>query len=184
MPVLAAAARFVPPPTHLPRALTPPPTSLAPDDRLRHEGTALLRGAQAHVDAHAALGGIPPDRVNDRADGWEHSLWDLMEHLRFAQADILEFVRGDYHDKDWPADYWPERDASADDWRQSRAGFFRDLDALVDLVQTADLTAELPHAPGYTVLRQVLLAADHNAYHLGQIVALRRLLGLWPPPER
>ena len=181
--VLTAAARFVPPPPHLPRALTPP-TGLDPDARLRHELAALLRGHQAHVDAHATLAGIPPDRVNDRVDGWEHSLWDLVEHLRFTQADILEFARGDYDDKDWPADYWPDHDAGADDWRQSRAGFLADLDALVELAETADLTAELPHAPGYTVLRQVLLAADHNSHHLGQVVALRRALGLWPPPER
>ena len=165
-----------------------PPRDLAPDARLRHELTALLRGRQAHVDARTALAGVPPHRANDRAPGWDHSLWDLLWHLRFTQADILEFVHDGhdgqgYADKDWPADYWPEHAATADDWRQSRAAFFDDLDALVALAETADLTAELPHAPGYTVLRQVLLAADHNAHHLGQVIALRRLLGLWPPPE-
>ena len=160
-----------------------PPTGLAPDARLRHELAALLRGAQAHVDARAALAGVPPDRVNDRVPGWGHSLWDLLEHLRFTQADILEFVRGDYRDKDWPADYWPEADAGPGDWRRSMTAFLDDLDALVGLARTADLTAELAHAPGYTVLREVLLAADHNAHHLGQVVALRRQLGLWPPPD-
>ena len=160
-----------------------PPTDLSPDRRLRHELAALLRGAQAHVDAHAALAGVPPDRVNDRVPGWDHSLWDLVEHLRLTQADILEFIRGDYAEKEWPADYWPDRDAGAGDWRQSVAAFSDDLDALVELTRTADLTAELAHAPGYTVLRELLLAADHNAHHLGQVVALRRQLGLWPPPE-
>ena len=181
--MLTASGRFVPPSRQLPTALTPP-TGLDPDVRLRHELVALLRGRQAHVDAQAALSDVPTDRVNDRVDGWDHSLWDLLEHLRLTQADILEFARGDYQDKDWPADYWPQRDASADDWPEARAGFFDDLDALVHLAETADLTAELAHAPGYTVLRQLLLAADHTSHHLGQIIALRRLLGLWPPPER
>ena len=161
-----------------------PPSDLSPDARLRHELAALLRGAQAHVDARTALAGVPPDRVNDRVPGWDHSLWDLVEHLRFTQADILEFIQDDYAEKEWPADYWPDRDADAADWRRSVAGFLGDLDALVALTQTADLAAELPHAPGYTVLREVLLAADHNGHHLGQVVALRRQLGLWPPPER
>ncbi len=160
-----------------------PPTGLDPDPRLRHELVALLRGGQAHTGLRA-LDGVPPDRVNDRVDGFPHSLWDLLEHLRFSQADILEFVQGDYHQKDWPDDYWPGAPASTDDWRQSRAAFHQDLDALVDLAETADLTAELAHAPGYTVLRQILLAADHNSHHLGQVIALRKQLELWPPPKR
>ena len=183
MRVLTASGRFVPPPARLPAALTPP-RDLAPDARLRHELVALVRGRQAHVDAATALAGVPPGRVNDRAPGWDHSLWDLVEHLRFTQADILEFVAGDYAEKAWPDDYWPERPAGPGDWGRSAAAFLAGLDALAALAQTADLTAELAHAPGYTVLREVMLAADHNAHHLGQVVALRRLLGLWPPPGR
>ena len=160
-----------------------PPTDLAPDARLRHELVALLHGGQAHVGPRA-LDGIPPDRVNDRVDGLPHSLWDLVEHLRFTQADILEFVRSpDYHEKTWPADYWPSGDATPTQFEHVRSAFLRDLGALADLVRTADLTAELGHAPGYTALREVLLAADHNAHHLGQVVALRRQLGLWPPDD-
>ena len=181
--MLTASGRFVPPAHGLPPALTPPPTDLDPDARLRHELVALVRGRQAHLDAPATLAGIPPDRVNDRAPGWDRSLWDLVEHLRFTQADILEFVAGDYADKAWPADYWPDHPAGPGDWRRSVAAFLDGIDALAALAETADLTAELPHAPGYTVLRQVLLAADHNAHHLGQVIALRRLLGLWPPTE-
>jgi len=159
-----------------------PPSGLDADARLRHELAALLRGGQAAVDARTALGGIPPARVNDRADGLPHSLWDLVEHLRFSQADILEYaVDPAYQKKDWPDAYWPDWAAQPVEWDAALAGFFADLDALVALAETADLTAELAWAPGYTVLRQILVAADHNAHHLGQVISLRRALGLWPP---
>ncbi|WP_420455122.1 DinB family protein [Rubrivirga sp.] len=161
--------------------MSPPPSGLSPDARLRHELVALLRGGQAHTGLRA-LADVPPDRVNDRVAGLPHSLWDLLDHLRFTQADILEYATDPgYRDKTWPADYWPDGDAGPDDWDAARDAFRTDLDALAALAETADLTAELAWAPGYTVLRQVLLAADHNAHHLGQVVALRRQLGLWPP---
>lgn len=163
--------------------MAPPPSGLDPDARLRHELVALLRGGQAHVGLHA-LDGVPEAAVNRRADGLPHSLWDLLEHLRIAQADILEYaVDPGYRDKDWPADYWPDGDAAPGDWAAAEAAFRADLDRLAALARTTDLTAELAHAPGYTVLRQLLLAADHNAYHLGQVVQVRRALGLWPPDE-
>ena len=158
-----------------------PSRDLAPDARLRAEVVALLRGRNAHVDAEAALADVPPDRVDDRAGG-EHSLWELTWHLRFTQADILEFSRSAaYRDKDWPGDYWPDGPAPPGAWDGTAAAFLADRDALVGLAETGDLTAELEWAPGYTLLRELLLAADHNAYHLGQVVALRRRLGLWPP---
>lgn len=162
----------------------PPPTALDPVVRLRHELAALLRGRQAHIDAETALRGIPNEAVNRRPASCAHSLWDLTEHLRFTQADILEFTtRADYAEKSWPDDYWPDADAGADDFEAARAAFLRDLDALVALAESADLFGELPWAPGYTPLRELLLAADHNAHHLGQVVTLRRQLGLWPPGE-
>ena len=161
--------------------MTRPPTGLGADARLRHELVALLRGGQAHVGLHA-LDGLPPERVNERIDGLPHSLWDLLEHLRFSQADILEYaVDPGYQKKDWPDAYWPDWAAQPVEWDAALATFRTDLEALVRLAETADLTAELPHAPGYTVLRQILVAADHNAHHLGQVVSLRRQLGLWPP---
>lgn len=166
--------------------MNPPPSKLTPDARLRHEVAALLRGQNAHVDAATPLRGIPADRVNERVDGFPHSLWDLLEHLRFTQADILEFARSaDYEAKEWPADYWPNREATPAEWEATKTQFLADLDALVALAkdEDADLFAELAWAPGYTLLRELLLAADHNAYHIGQVVALRRQLGLWPPPD-
>ena len=161
--------------------MPPPPPDLSPDARLRHELAALLRGRNAHVDLATALAGVPADRVNERVEGLPHSLWDLVEHLRRTQADILEFCRPGYTVKTWPKDYWPDADARPREWEASRAGVFDDLDALLDLAATGDLYDEFAWAPGYTLLREILLAADHNAHHLGQVVALRRQLGLWPP---
>ena len=158
-----------------------PPRSLDPDARLRHEVAALLRGRQAHVDAEAALGGVPLDRVDDRAGG-EHSLWELAWHLRFTQADILRFATSpDYEEPAWPDAYWPGGPAPPGGWDETVRAFLDDRDALVDLAHAGDLTAELAWSPGYTLLRELLLAADHAAYHLGEVVALRRRLGLWPP---
>ena len=161
--------------------MEPPPSGLRPDARLRHELAALLRGRQAHVDAATALGGVPPEHVNARAAGSPHSLWELLDHLRFTQADILAFIRDPgYTDKRWPDDYWPDHAATQAEWDATVAAFLTDLDALVALAGTGDLTTELEHAPGYTLLRELLLVADHSAYHLGQVVALRRQLGIWP----
>ena len=156
LPILVPTTFLLRPRLTMPR----PPSGLSPDARLRHELVALLRGGQAHTGLRA-LDGVPTDRVNDRVAGFPHSLWDLLEHLRFTQADILEYAAApDYRDKTWPADYWPDADAGSGDWDAARDGFRADLDALAALAETADLTAELPHAPGYTALRQILLAAD------------------------
>ena len=157
-----------------------PDLDLDPDTRLRAELVALLRGGQAHLDAAAILDGIPPARVNARVEGHPHSLWDLLEHLRFTQADILEFCRPGYTEKAWPDDYWPSSPARPSDWESARFQFVEDFDALIELAETGDLFAEFGWAPGYTLLRELMLAADHNSHHLGQIIALRRQLGLWP----
>ncbi len=161
--------------------MPPPPSDLSATARLRHELAALLRGGQAHVGPHA-LDGVPDDRVNDRAGGLPHSLWDLLWHLRFTQDDILRFTTSpDYAEPGWPDAYWPEAPAGPGDWDRERRAFLASLDALVTLAEVGDLAAELPWAPGYTAIREILLAADHNAHHLGQIVDVRRALGLWPP---
>lgn len=159
-----------------------PPTGLAPDARLRAEVVALLRGANAHVDARAALDGLPFERVNERPPGLPHSLWDLVYHLWFAQHDILVFsINPGYAPHDWPDAYWPAGEATPEAWADTVQAFHDDLDKLVRLVESeaTDLFAELDWAPGYTLFREALVAADHNAHHLGQVITLRRLLGLW-----
>lgn len=168
----------------MPRPSTAPTT---PDARLRAELVAVLRGGHAHVATTDALAAVPLDRINDRIDGVAHSLWDLLEHLRIAQADILDFtrVRGGpaYVERAWPDDFWPEAPGTPTSWHAALDAFFSDLDACVALAEdpSVDLFASFEHAPGYTVLRELLLVADHNAHHLGQVITLRRHLGCWPP---
>ena len=158
---------------------TPEP-GLDPNARLRAELVALLRGGNAHVAPADALGGIPFERIHEQPDGVPYSLWELVYHLWFTQHDILVFVQNsDYQGHTWPDDYWPAGDATPTAWADTCAAFHADLDRLVALVEDGHLFAELGHAPGYTLLREVLLAADHTAHHLGQIVVLRRALGLW-----
>ncbi|MDX1530815.1 MAG: DinB family protein [Rhodothermales bacterium] len=162
---------------------TPDP-GLAPDARLRAELVALLRGGNAHADPRTILADIPPERVNRHPDGLPYSLWQLVEHLRFTQRDILDFVRDpDYAAPEWPDAYWPGHEATPEEWERSRAAFLTDLDDVVALVEGpgAAFFSEFDHAPGYTLFREVLLVADHNAHHLGEVVVLRRLLGIWEP---
>ena len=161
-----------------------PDIGLGPDARLRAEVVALLRGGHAHTPTATVLDGIPFERVNERIDGLPYSIWELVYHIWFSQHDILVFtLNPDYEPHDWPDDYWPTADATPEAWADTTQAFHSDLDRLVELVEDTDndLTAELDHAPGYTLLRQALLAADHNAHHLGEVIVLRRLLGIWEP---
>ena len=159
-----------------------PDASLDADARLRAEIVALLTGGNAHVPVLDTLRGLPPDAAGARAPGLPHTLWDLLYHLWFTQNDILRFcLHADYEEPEWPAAYWPAIPVTPDLWRLTLADFEADLGTLADLARTGDLTAEFGHAPGYTLLRELLLAADHNAHHAGQVIAVRRSLGLWPP---
>jgi hypothetical protein len=120
--------------------------------------------------------------VNDRVDGLPSSLWELVYHLWYSQHDILVFtLSADYQERSWPRDYWPRTDATEESWENTRQAFLDDIEKLVGLVESeaTDLFAEFDHAPGYTLLREVLLAGDHNSQHLGQVIALRRMLGVW-----
>ncbi len=156
-----------------------------PDDRaLREHLLYLLRGGGAHVDFGAAVEGFPAALRGRRAPGVPHTAWQLVEHLRIAQWDILEFSRNPKHvSPEFPQGYWPARDAPADDaaWERSLATFRADLAAMEMLVAdpNSDLFTPFAHGEGQTLLREALLVADHNAYHIGQIVMLRRLLGAW-----
>ena len=157
-----------------------------PDDKaLRAQLAKFLEWEEAHVGFDTAVKGIPPRLRGVVPDGWQYSAWQLVEHLRIAQADILDFcVNPKYKAKKWPDDYWPKSRAprSSAAWTRSLAGIRRDRVKLQRLAanRKIDLLAAIPHGTGQTYLRELLLIADHTAYHVGQIVALRRQLGNWP----
>ncbi len=151
---------------------------------LREHLTSLLSGRGAHLDWKAAFSGIPSKLRGVRPSGMPHSVWELLEHMRIAQWDILEFSRDPKHvSPDWPAGYWPQspEPPNAKAWEKSLKMFARDLALMKKLVANpkTNLFAPIPHGTGQTILREALLVADHNAYHLGQVVSLRRLLGAW-----
>lgn len=154
------------------------------DALMREHLLGLLKGGHAHADFEAAVKNLPAELRGKRPRGAEHSPWDLLEHLRIAQCDILEFSRNSAHKSpDWPSGYWPEAHSPGDEtaWDKSVRAFRRDLKAMCELVaaESTDLYAKIPHGDGQTVLREALLVADHNAYHIGQLVLVRRLLGAW-----
>jgi DinB superfamily len=158
-----------------------------PSKRLRAQLVRLLDWEEAHVSFDKAVDAVPEDRRGSRAAGFEHSPWQLLEHLRLAQKDLLDFcVNPHYaHALQWPDDYWPPSpeppDAAA--WTRSVADFEADREKLKKVVSDArvDLFGLVPTGKGQqTYLRAALLVADHNAYHVGQLVAVRRALGLWP----
>lgn len=151
---------------------------------LREHLVNLLQGGNAHTDFDSAVKGLPVELRGKRPKGSPHSPWELLEHLRIAQRDILEFARNPDHESPaWPEGYWPKSPAppSGAAWTRSVKQFRDDLAAMCDLVRdpATDLFAPLPHGDGQTVLREALLVADHNSYHLGQLVLVRRLLGAW-----
>jgi hypothetical protein len=151
---------------------------------LREQVGSLLLGRGAHADWKAAFSGIPSKLRGVRPEGVPHSPWELLEHMRIAQWDILEFSRDPKHvSPDWPAGYWPGNPSppNAKAWEKSLKLFARDLAAMKKFVVNpkTDLLARIPHGTGQTILREALLIADHNAYHLGQVVLVRRLLGAW-----
>jgi hypothetical protein len=154
------------------------------DSALREHLARLLNWEDAHVGFDAAVSGIAPEFRGKTPRGAAYSLWQLMEHLRRAQHDILDFCRNpDYKELNWPEDYWPKEAAppSQRAWDESIRGFRKDRQALIHLVRDSkvDLAERIPHGQGQTYLREIILAADHAAYHLGELVLLRRLLGIW-----
>jgi hypothetical protein len=152
---------------------------------LRQHVLYLLGGGGAHLDFDSAIAGLPARLRGARPDGIPHTPWRLLEHMRIAQWDILEFSRNPRHvSPDFPGGYWPKGDAppNAAAWANSVKSFRRDLNEMKALVSNpkVDLFAVIPHGDGQTILREALLVADHNAYHLGELVLVRRLLGAWP----
>lgn len=153
------------------------------DQVVRDALIALLTKGNAHVTVEKALAAMPADLRGRRPASGIHSVWEELEHMRLAQEDILRYtLDATWVSPEWPQGYWPAEPAPTDEqWDASQARFRADLDEVVALIRdpVRDLSARLPHGQGRTYLRQVLLMADHNAYHLGQIVQTRKLLGTW-----
>jgi hypothetical protein len=159
------------------------------EDTMRKELLALLDGGNAHFTFEEVLADLPLDYINAKPPDTPYSLWHFVEHLRIAQWDILEFIRNPAHrSPEYPAGYRPRPEEVPDvaGWKDSCDRFLADLEALKDLVRDegVDLLAPLPHAAGYNIFREILLAADHNAYHIGEIAIIRQVMGLWPPQNR
>jgi uncharacterized damage-inducible protein DinB len=144
---------------------------------------------QAHVSFDHAVQGLPPNLRTRRPRGFGHSVWDLIEHIRIAQHDLLDFCTHPRYEEtlEWPDDYWPRRGAKPSEraWKASLAGIRRDRRALARFTTEfrGDLSGRIPHGTGQTYLRTVLVAVVHASYHTAQIVDVRRLLGAWPPAK-
>lgn len=141
---------------------------------------------QAHAKLENVVKGLDPSLQGVRPPGYPHSVWELLEHLRITQRDLLDFCQNpDYEEKlEWPKDYWPPTPAppTPDAWEQTISDYKRDRASLAQFTNETkiDLTDKIPHGTGQTYLRTILVAVDHASYHVGQIVSVRRLLGAWP----
>lgn len=152
------------------------------DKLIISELSKLLLGGSAHISLEHALKGLKPANRGAKPEHVPYSIWQLVEHIRIAQWDMLEFSRDANHESPkWPEDYWPKETAPARerDWEASLAQIESDLDEFIELMEHSDLYQKLPHGSGQTILREALQIADHNAYHIGEIVAIRRMLGDW-----
>lgn len=155
------------------------------DKIMRDQLLALLRGGNAHLGFDDAVANFPMTVINRQPPNVPYTPWHLLEHLRIAQWDILEFIRNPQHvSPRWPAGYWPAPGAQADEaqWQQTVSQFRADLAAIEQIAAdpAVDLFAPLPHAPDYTIFREILLVADHNAYHIGEFAILRQVMVTWP----
>ncbi len=154
------------------------------EDKLRKNLVELLDGGNAYVTIEKALAGLKPGNRGAQPGKNIHSVWEEFEHMRICQEDILQYTLDPkWTSPKWPEGYWPDpkKKLTPAMWASSVKRFFADSEAVKALVRNRriDLTAEIPHGEGRTYLREVLLVADHNAYHLGQIVTIRKLLGNW-----
>jgi hypothetical protein len=153
-------------------------------DVIRQHLLELLDGGHAHPDFKAAIAGLPAHLRGAKPPGLPHTPWRLLEHMRIAQWDILRFsIDPDHVSPEFPSGYWPEGDAPPDPgaWDRTVEAFRADLREMKDLVADprTDLFTPIPHGRGQTILREALLVADHNSYHIGQLIAVRRMLGAW-----
>lgn len=162
---------------------------MAPDAGWKAIVASSLDWEQAHLNIDNAVRDLAPTLRGRRPEGLPHSPWEILEHINRGQHDLLDFCRNpDYQESKWPDDYWPSTPEPSDDkaWDAALSGIHRDCNALKEMTteEGRDLTAKIPHGTGQTYLRTILLAMDHNSYHVGELVAVRRLLGAWPPADR
>lgn len=155
------------------------------DEVVRRELLALLEGGNAHMSFEDAIADFPLKHINTKAPNTPYSFWHFVEHIRIAQWDILEFIRNPRHvSPKYPEGYrpGPEEETDQKGWQKSIEGVLADLEALKEMVQdpSIDLFAPISHAPGYTIFREIVLAADHNAYHTGEVAVLRQVMDIWP----
>lgn len=155
------------------------------DAVVRKELLSLLGGGNAHMSFDEVVADFPLEHINSKPPKCPYSFWHFVEHIRIAQWDILEFIRNpDHVSPDYPEGYRPAPDETADrnQWRKSVDGVRADLEALKSIVKDAkiDLYGQIPHAPGYTIFREIVLAADHNAYHVGELAIMRQVMDIWP----
>jgi hypothetical protein len=154
-------------------------------DIVREQLLALIDGRGAHMPFDAAVADFPDDAINRYPPNVAYTPWHLLEHIRIAQRDILDYMRDRaYLAPAWPEEYWPARDATATpvEFAATIAGFRADRASLHDLVAdpATDLLAPIPNTPGHTILREARLVGDHNAYHIGEFAILRQVMGTWP----
>ncbi len=154
------------------------------DKVLRDHLLELLRGGSAHLTYDEAIADYPLDRINEKFPQGEYSAWALLEHIRLAQDDIIEFIQDEgYKEKRWPEDYWPDfgKQATDADWWGTISGFNDGIRALVALVEDEEtnLFARIPWGDGQTIAREIMLVADHNAYHVGELAIMRQVMGTW-----
>jgi len=154
------------------------------DKVIREQLLFLLRGGNAHMNFDQAVADFPIQNINTKPPNVSYTPWYLLEHLRIAQWDILEFIRDPKHvSPAWPEGYWPSENEEADQakWGKTICDFEADMETLQDMVvdQQVDLYVPILHAPDYTILREILLVADHNAYHIGEFAILRQVMDNW-----
>jgi len=156
------------------------------DQALRQQLVNVLIKRQAHMAFEDAVANFPQAHINTKPQGLNYSFWHLIEHIRICQWDILDYIRNpDYAWPDFPKDYWPAHDATTDHagWDKTIAQFKADSEALVQIIHNPnnDLHAQIVHgSPGHSIMREILVVADHNAYHIGELGILRQIMGLWP----
>ncbi len=161
-----------------------PQSVMQTDKALREQLAMFLEGQQAHMSLADAVKGFPLKDMNVRPRNVPYTFWHLLEHIRIAQWDIVNFIKNpDYEELKWPEDYWPARNARAtrDDWENTLARFTSDLREMIAIVKNprTDLHARIPHGDGQTILREAILIVDHNAYHIGEFAILRQVAKNW-----